>query len=100
MTSDVAKIYKPAKSAMQSGLRNTKNWILELPQENERYIDFLMGWTSSKNTISQVKLYFSSSKKAIAYAKKSGLSYVVIESKHQPKLKPKSYASNFVRNRD
>ena len=65
-----AKIYKPTKSSMQSGLMKTKEWILEYIVHNEQ-INPLMGWQSSSNTLSEVKMTFNSKEDAIDYAKKN-----------------------------
>ena len=89
------KIYKPAKSSMQSGLGKTKNWILEYFDEKNG-INPLMGWESSTNTLSEVKLEFSSKENAISYAKKNKLSYEIIESEKK-KIVKKSYADNFIK---
>ena len=75
-----AKIYKPAKTAMQSGMRNTKNWILEFDSMNKT-TNPLTGWISSKDTISEVRMKFSTKQLAIAYAKKNSIKYKVIETK-------------------
>ena len=88
-----AKIYKPTKTAMQSGNRNTKNWVLEFDTLNTG-INPLMGWESSKDTMSEVKLQFLTKDKAIEYAKKNNLEYYVIEPQKR-KLIKKSYADNF-----
>ena len=64
-----AKIYKPTKTAMQSGKRNTKNWLLEF-DTLDNGVDPLMGWESSKDTMSEIKLEFSTKDQAINYAKK------------------------------
>ena len=69
-----AKIYKPAKTAMQSGKRNTKNWLLEFDTLNTG-INPLMGWETSKDTMSEVKLQFSTRDQAINYAKKNNIVY-------------------------
>ena len=90
------KIYKPSKTAMQSGNRNTKNWVLEFDTLNTG-INPLMGWESSKDTMSEVKLQFSSKDQAIAYAKKNNIDYKVIEPQKQKIIK-KSYADNFLKN--
>ena len=90
-----AIIYKPAKSSMQSGLGKTKNWILEYFDEKNG-INPLMGWESSTDTLSEVKLEFSSKENAISYAKKNKLSYEIIESKTK-KIVKKSYADNFIK---
>jgi hypothetical protein len=90
-----AKIYKPTKTAMQSGRRNTKNWLLEFDTKNTG-IDPLMGWESSKDTMSEVKLEFSSKDEAIAYVKKNNIEYYVIEPQKR-KLNKKSYTDNFLK---
>ncbi len=89
-----ARIFKPAKTAMQSGLGRTQLWVLEFAPAAAREIDPLMGWTSSRDMRSQVQLEFESKDEAIAYAERNGLAYVV----HEPQArKPvrKSYADNF-----
>ena len=91
-----AKIYKPTKTAMQSGNRNTKNWLLEFDTLNTG-IDPLMGWESSKDTMSQVKLEFSTKEQAINYAKKNNINYYIIEPQKRKIIK-KSYADNFLKN--
>ena len=73
-----AKIYKPTKTAMQSGKRNTKKWVLEFETLNTG-INFLMGWETSKDTMSEVKLEFDTKDQAINYAKKNNISYFVTE---------------------
>jgi len=90
-----AKIYKPTKTAMQSGSRNTKNWLLEFDTKNTG-IDPLMGWESSKDTMSEVKLEFSSKDEAIAYVKKNNIEYYIIEPQKR-KLNKKSYTDNFLK---
>ena len=65
-----AKIYKPTKTAMQSGKRNTKNWILEF-DTLDNGINPLMGWETSKDTLSEIKLEFQTKDQAIKYAKKN-----------------------------
>jgi len=91
-----AKIYKPTKTAMQSGNRNTKNWLLEFDTLNTG-IDPLMGWESSKDTMSEVKLEFSTKEQAINYAKKNNINYYFIEPQKRKIIK-KSYADNFLKN--
>ena len=86
------KIYKPSKTAMQSGLGKTTKWLAE-------YIkDSLMGWNSSLDTQSQIKIFFETKEQAIAWAKNSNYQFYVEEPKIK-KIKPKSYASNFEINR-
>jgi len=89
-----ARIFKPAKTAMQSGKRNTKKWILEYEPSEARKIDPLMGWTGSGDTQRQVRLRFDTKDEAVAYAEKHGLDYQVTEPKpHKPHLR--AYADNF-----
>ena len=81
---------------MQSGMRNTKNWLLEF-DTLDTGIDPLMGWETSKDTMSEVKLEFPSKEQAINYAKKNNIDYYVIEPQKR-KLVKKSYADNFLKN--
>ena len=90
------KIYKPSKTAMQSGNRNTKKWLLEF-DTLETGINPLMGWETSKDTMSEVRLEFSSKEQAINYAKKNNINYYVVEPQKR-KLIKKSYTDNFLKN--
>ena len=92
-----AKIYKPAKTAMQSGRRNTKNWLLEFDTLNTG-IDPLMGWETSQDTMSEIKLEFSNKEQAINYAKKNNIDYYVVEPQ-KSKIIKKSYAENFLKDK-
>ena len=92
-----AKIYKPTKTVMQSGMRNTKNWLLEFDTINTG-INPLMGWETSKDTMSEVKLEFSTKEQAINYAKKNNVDYYIVESKRRKTIK-KSYTDNFLKNK-
>ena len=89
-----AKIYIPNKSPMQSGLGKTDKWILEFetkdPSKNP-----LMGWESSSDTLTELKLEFSTKELAIIYAKKMKILYEIIEPKKRKTVK-KSYAQNFI----
>jgi hypothetical protein len=89
-----AIIRRPAKSAMQSGLANTRQWVLEFAPSTPREIEPLMGWTSSRDTRGQVTLTFPTRDDALAYAERHGISYVIEESKERA-VRPKSYADNF-----
>jgi hypothetical protein len=89
-----ARIYQPAKNAMQSGKARTKAWLLEYEPERPREIDPLMGWTSSDDMRQQVTLEFDTLADAKAYADKNGIAYQVFEP-HQPIPRPKSYSENF-----
>ena len=92
------KIYKPSKTAMQSGYGKTKQWLAEYKSEVTTTKDILMGWTSSSDTRSQIKLFFDTKKQAINWAKKNNYQFYVEDYK-KIKVKPKSYASNFDMNR-
>ena len=89
-----ARIYQPAKTAMQSGRAQTRKWLLDYEQASKRQPDPLMGWSSAGDTLNQVRLRFVTLDEAVAFAKKRGLDYTVIEP-HQRVFKPKSYAENF-----
>lgn len=89
-----ARIYKPAKTAMQSGLARTKDWVLEHEPEIAREIDPLMGWTSSRDTRQQVKLTFDTKEEAVAYAERNGIPYA-LEEPTPRKMVRKAYADNF-----
>jgi hypothetical protein len=88
-----ARIYQPARNAMQSGQAKDK-WILEFEPESPRQAEPLMGWTSSTDMRSQVRLRFESKDEAIAYAQRAGLVYRVEEAK-PPTHKVVSYPDNF-----
>jgi len=90
----VARIFKPAKTAMQQGSAGTHEWVLLYEPESPRTIEPLMGWTSSDDTRSQVRLQFASQEEAIAYATRQGIPFR-IEEPPKAELKPKSYADNF-----
>jgi hypothetical protein len=92
-----ARIYQPARSAMQSG-EAKDNWLLEYEPEKPREIEPLMGWTSSSDMRSQVKLRFDTREEAVAYAERNGIAYRVEEPKlAAPKIL--SYSDNFAPNR-
>jgi hypothetical protein len=88
------RIYKPAKTAMQSGTAQTDDWVLEHAATAPREIDPLMGWTGSTETQTQVKLTFPSKDAAIAYAERMGLAYTISEPAPRAHIR-KSYADNF-----
>jgi hypothetical protein len=89
-----ARIFKPARTAMQSGEARTKEWVLEFEPASPRSADPLMGWTSSSNTQTQVRLQFDTKEEAIAYATREGLAYTLAEPKPRKPIR-KSYADNF-----
>ena len=90
-----AKIYKPSKTAMQSGIKKFDKWIIEFITEKSG-INPLMGWESSTDTNSELKLEFSSKELAIEYAKKNKINFELIEPKIRKIIK-KSYADNFTK---
>ncbi|HVH77158.1 MAG TPA: ETC complex I subunit [Stellaceae bacterium] len=89
-----ARIFRPAKTAMQSGRRETRGWFLEYEPASPREPDPLMGWASAGDTLNEVRLRFATLQEAIAFADRLGLDYTVIEP-HDPTPKAKSYADNF-----
>jgi len=89
-----ARIFRPTKTAMQSGRRQTRKWVLEYEPATGRRPEPLMGWTSAADTLNQVRLHFATLAEASAFADKQGLAYTVIEP-HAVSEKPKSYADNF-----
>ena len=89
-----ARIYRPAKTAMQSGRAGTEKWVLEYAPSARREADPLMGWTSSDDTRRQLRLRFSTMEEAVAYAEREGIPFMV-EQPHERKLQPKAYADNF-----
>ena len=94
MTKKKAKIYKPTKTSMQSGFGKTKRWILEYIDDSIS-INPLMGWESSTNTLSELKLFFDTKDQAIEYANKNKIEFVLIENNQRSFVK-KSYTDNFL----
>ena len=90
----LARIYRPAKTAMQSGRAGTRHWVLEYEPESPQEVEPLMGWTSSADMRSQIVLEFDTRDEAIAYAAKLEIPYQVFDP-HPPKVAPKSYSDNF-----
>jgi hypothetical protein len=88
------RIYRPCKTAMQSGRAKTCTWVLEYELETPRRPDPLMGWASSADTNTQVKLKFATVEEATAYAQKQGWAYTV-QPAHDRTLKPRNYVDNF-----
>jgi hypothetical protein len=89
-----ARIYKPAKTAMQSGPARTLEWVLEHEPTGSPGPEPLMGWTGSGDTSAQVRLTFATREEAIAYAERSGLAFTVSEPQPR-KPQRRSYADNF-----
>jgi hypothetical protein len=90
-----AKIYIPNKNPMQSGEGKTDKWVLEF-ETKDPTINPLMGWESSSDTYSEIKLEFTTKDLAINYAKKKRINFELIEPKKRKTVK-KSYADNFLR---
>ena len=89
-----ARIYKPAKTAMQQGGAGTRDWVLDFEPESPRTIEPLMGWTSSTDTRAQVRMRFATLEEVVAYATRHGIAFRIDEP-NKTELKPKSYAENF-----
>ena len=92
-----AKIYKPSKTAMQSGKKNTKNWLLEF-DTLDTGINPMMGWETSKDTMSEVRLEFSTKEQALNYARKNNVDYYIIEPQKGKMIK-RSYSDNFLKDK-
>ena len=89
-----AKIYQPAKNAMQSGSANVQHWIVEYEPEEAKKVDTLMGWVGSGDMRGQLRLKFETKDEAIAYAERNALSYNIAEPNIR-RVIPKSYSDNF-----
>ena len=89
-----ARIYKPSKTAMQSGFANAKAWVLDFEPELPRQVEPLMGWTSSGDMRQQLSLRFGSKEQAVAYCERHGMAYQVFETAPL-KRRAISYADNF-----
>lgn len=89
-----ARIYRQAKTAMQSGHANTGEWVLEWGQSAPRHLDPLMGWTGSADTKAQVRLTFADRDQAVAYAEREGIAYD-LERPTPKRFTPKVYSDNF-----
>jgi hypothetical protein len=93
-----ARIYRPARTAMSSGRAKTHRWVLEFEPERPKEIEPLMGYTSSEDMRSQIRLEFDSKEEAIAYAARNGTAYQVFEPKER--MRPAiAYSDNFRRDR-
>src|SRR6266481_4262056 len=93
-----ARIYKPAKTAMQSGKAKTNEWVIDFEPEQPRTVEPLMGWTSSADMRQQVRLRFDSKEEAIAYCERNGIPYRVFDA-NPPKRRVMAYADNFAYSR-
>ena len=89
-----AKIYKPSKTAMQSGRSKYNKWVLKFLDQKNQLKDTMMGWNGGSSTVSQIELKFSTKEEAVSYAKKNNIDYEVLETSER-KVINKSYADNF-----
>ena len=89
-----ARIFKPAKNAMQSGTAKTRDWQLDYEPEQPRTIEPLMGWTSSSDMKQQLTLRFETREEAVAYCEREGIAYQVIEPKERVRRQA-AYSDNF-----
>ena len=95
-----ARIYQPARTAMSSGTAKTKSWVLEFAPSESREVDPLMGWTSSSDTQSQIRLQFDTRQEAIDYASENGIDAQVQEPhKRKPNIRAGGYGENFATGR-
>ena len=89
----LAKIYRPAKTAMQSGKAAAKRWVLEF-EPSKLEVESLMGWSGSRDTNGQVRLYFDTKDQAIAFARDNAIPHEVSEAAEVKRI-PKAYGDNF-----
>ena len=89
-----ARIYRPSKTAMQSGRARARSWVVEYVSDRPRTIDSLMGWTSAADTAEQVRLEFPTRDEAVAYARRHGLHFTV-QQPHERRFHARAYADNF-----
>lgn len=89
-----ARIYKPTKTAMQSGKGNAQQWAIQFEAEDARTVEPLMGWTSSGDTRQQLRLRFASKEEAVAYCERNGIAYQVFEPTEAAR-RIVSYSDNF-----
>ena len=91
----LARIFRPSKTAMQSGFANTKAWVLDFEPESPRRVEPLMGWTSSGDMRQQLRLRFATKEEAVAYCKRNGIAYQLFAAKPSPARRGISYSDNF-----
>lgn len=88
------RIFKPAKTAMQSGRGRTQEWVMTFEPTDRQTADSIIGWIGSADTGRQVRVTFETKEEAVAYARKHGYTYTVREPKER-RIRPKAYADNF-----
>lgn len=89
-----ALIYQPTKTAMQSGRAKTHQWMLKYTPDSPQFVEPLMGWVGSQDTLRQIKISFDTQEEAVAYADKHGLDYAIKQPKSR-QISGKNYAGNF-----
>lgn len=89
-----ARIYRPSKTSMQAGKAKNRHWILEFCPNDIQFIEPIMGWRGSNDTLHQIRLTFRSLESAMVYADKMNL-ILNIEPVHSARTLPKQYADNF-----
>jgi len=95
-----ARIFKPARNAMTSGMAKTRKWVLEYAPASAREVDPLMGWTSSDDMQSQVRLKFDTREEAVEYARDNGIDAQVVEPHvRKANVRAGGYGENFATNR-
>ena len=96
----LARIYQPARNAMQSGMAKTRQWIMEFEQATPRELEPLMGWTATDDMTSEVRIRFDSEQAAVEFAKTHNIPYQVARThKRKPNIRPGGYGENFAANR-
>ena len=90
----LARIFRPAKTAMQSGNAKSSEWVLEFEPTDARRQDPLMGWTQTADTEGQVRLTFETKEEAVRYADQNGIAFQLIDPKPTKRI-IKAYADNF-----
>jgi hypothetical protein len=95
-----AIIYKPSKTATQSGRACTKKWVLEFVREEKAFFDPVMNWKGGSEMLpAQVNLKFSTREEAEKYAQKNGIEYTIPSQEGKIKFKIKSYVDNFIKSK-
>ncbi len=89
------RIFSPAKNAMQSGMANSRHWVVEFEPVDRKVPDPLMGWNGSRDTLSQLRLRFDTREEAVAFAERRRRAYTVEPERPVRQVKAKSYADNF-----
>jgi len=90
----LARIFRPSKTAMQSGRAKTNEWVLEFEPKDARRPDPLMGWTLTSDTEGQVRLHFDTKDEAVRYAEHHGIAFQLVDPKPAKRI-IKAYADNF-----